>query len=105
LRLISEKDREINPEKLYSNLFSEYSFKETMNPNAKGRKILNPYIQNYRTCFMQILFHFYNEKNFTKAKFVLEQMDKLIPENLYPYRSEKTKQKIDEFRKEMESKE
>ena len=104
-RVISEKDREINPEKLYSNLLSNYSFKETMNPNAKGRKVFNPLIQNYRTCFMQILYHFYMEKNFTKTKFVLEQMDKLIPENLYPFRSEKIKQRIYEIRKEIELKE
>lgn len=75
---------EIFPELLSNNIFNVYSYEELYASAQYSRDIIW-LVQNYRNGFTRLSSYWYKNYDKNRAKYILDEMFRLFPEELYPY--------------------
>lgn len=76
---------EIAAEKLEENLFEKYKYRNLGDPDVYFNNNIQKLLQNYRSTFMQLAFHYYQEGKYDKMANTLDEMSKAIPEDTIPF--------------------
>ncbi len=89
---------EINPEKLYSNLCSIYTYDGVNDKHLYNADDVLSLYQNYHHCFLELTSYYIDAGEKEKAREVFGIMERVIPEKLVPYTYESLKKEAANLR-------
>ena len=75
----------VAPEIMETNLLEKFKFRNLGDPDVYFNDDTQNLLQNYRSTFMQLAIHYYQQGDTTKTVHVLDEMSEKIPEDTIPF--------------------
>lgn len=76
---------DVDPEILAENLYEKYQYRNLGNPDVYFNDNIKNLLQNYRSCFLQLAFHHYQEGETEEMITALDGMSEYVPEETIPF--------------------
>ena len=76
---------DVNPDILAENLYEKYQYRNLGNPDVYFNDNIKNLLQNYRSCFLQLAFHHYQEGQTEEMIAALDGMSEYVPEETIPF--------------------
>jgi len=83
-KLVSYSNIEISPERLEENLMGKYLYRGLNDPSVYYDIQTLDLLQNVRTAFLQLIFHYYQKNMEEKTLAVLDKLSDVLPETVIP---------------------
>lgn len=100
-RLMSHKINRYSKDHLYKNCFENYTFDGIHDKHLKYSQDVNSLYRNYHSVFVSLATAFYDDGEIDKAKSCIKTMTQKIPEEVVPYGSERFKERLKFFEKQL----
>jgi len=76
---------EIASDVIEENLFEKYQYRNLGDPNVYFNDNIQKLLQNYRSTFMQLAFHYYQQGQHERMANTLDEMSEAVPEETIPF--------------------
>ncbi len=89
-KVVPYKVKTINPDILQSRLLDEYWYRGLDDSDIYYNESIEKLLQNYRSAFLQLSHHYLEHDGKEDAKFILDEMNRLVPDDVIPYNDERS---------------